>query len=296
MSFTEAIGSISATQKHACAVCSANAKHSFALRGFDYYQCGHCGTLSTFPVPSSAQITKYYEEKFLRGNYLTARELTDYDRTCQQLATLLSKYYGPELKGRAVMDIGCFTGGLLFELQKEYACEVMGVELQKEAVAIAKNRLNGKVLQMDVNNSDFPNKQYDVITLTGVIEHVVYPTKLLKRVSELIKQNGVIMLQTPNAESMVAKLMGTYWPPLAPIEHIHIHSKRSIEMILTQLGFVDIEVKRHWKFLTMEYVFSMMQTFGPELRKILSPFFKILPKNMKLPLYAGEIVVFARKK
>lgn len=296
MESVQTVRAVSKQLTHQCAVCSSTARPVFELRQFQYYRCTECGTVSTFPVPSSKEISHYYEEKFRRGNYQIARQLADYDRTCAQIAQALADYYGAGLKDRSVMDIGCFTGSLLYELQQKYNCQVMGVELQKEAVEIAKARLRGNVLQMDVDSSEFPDKKYDIVTLTGVIEHVIQPNRLLKRASELLNDDGVIMIQTPNAESMVAQVLRRYWPPLAPIEHIHIHSKRAVCMSLEKLGFEEIVVRRHWKNLSIEYVYSLMQTFGPELRKILTPLYKISPKNLRLPFYGGEIIVLARKK
>jgi 2-polyprenyl-3-methyl-5-hydroxy-6-metoxy-1,4-benzoquinol methylase len=145
---------------------------------------------------------------------------------CSEITKALADFYWPSLKGRSAMDIGCSTGSLLYELQQKYDCQVMGVELQQEAVEIAKAGINGNVLQMDVDSSEFLEKKYDVVTLTGVIEHVVQPNRLSKRVSDLLKDGGVIMIQTPNAESLVARLLNRYWPALDPVEHIPIHSKK----------------------------------------------------------------------
>ena len=42
----------------------------------------------------------------------------------------------------------------------------------------------------------------------------------------------------------------------------------------------------------------MMANFGSELRKIVTPVYKVLPdfvRNLQLPFYVGEMIVTARK-
>ena len=98
----------------------------------------------------------------------------------------------------------------------------------------------------DVFSNDFPNMTFDIISVLGVIEHVVDPGKLLQRSYELLNPGGIIILQTPDSSSYLAKLMGKYWFCYEPIEHIHLFSKNSIKLVLENLLFNNIVLQSNY--------------------------------------------------
>ena len=107
-----------------------------------------------------------------------------------------------------------------------------------------------------------------------------------------------MMIQTPNVDSALCRIAGRFWPPYAPIEHLHLFSSRSLRLLLRDVGLQDIQVKTHWKTLPIEYVYQMMQNFGPELRRLITPIYNIIPSALRqacFPFYVGEMLVTARK-
>lgn len=284
-----------------CLVCQHEQLFQFKKRGFDYYRCTSCGLLSTFPLPDGATIEAHYAKAFIEGNYGLSRfYMKDYMRIYNDFVKKLEhtlQSYNMKLSGSKVLDIGCFTGELL-ELLQEKGADVYGLELQEEAVAIANRKLPGRVIKADVFSNVFPETRFDVIIMAGLIEHVVDPTTLLKRSYEMLRPGGVLMLQTPNSSSLLARMFGKYWPPCAPVEHIHLFSKNSIRKHLGTIGFKDISFKTHWKMLPIAYVYNNFKSFGQEFFKLLAPLYRVLPQfilNRCLPFYIGEFIVFARK-
>ncbi|KKL97042.1 hypothetical protein LCGC14_1838420, partial [marine sediment metagenome] len=78
-----------------------------------------------------------------------------------------------------ILEVGCSYGGFLI-LLKNLGWMVKGLELNKEAVKFAKNRL-----KLDVENGsieDFQSDvQFDIIYLKMVLEHVESPKKVLTK-------------------------------------------------------------------------------------------------------------------
>lgn len=195
-----------------------------------------------------------------------------------------------------MLDIGCFTGEFLEELQREKA-DVYGLELQKNAANIANKKMPGKIYLVDVMSYKFPQIKYDVITLLGVIEHVSDPIKLIAKSIQLLKNGGTLMIQTPNSSSFLAKIMGKFWPPYSPIEHIHIFGEKSLKITFEKCDLHNIYFKSDWKLMPIWYVYNSFNYFGPEFYKILKLLNPIL-KNSRivLPFYIGETIVVASKK
>ncbi len=204
------------------------------------------------------------------------------------------------LRNLRVLDIGCFTGDFLNILEKEKA-EVYGVELQKEAAVIANKKFPDRIIKKNIVNlkNEFKHASFDCITMLGLIEHVTNPRKTLLLASRLLKSNGVLIIQTPNSNSLPARLTGKFWPVYTPLEHINIFSKKSLKIELEKLGFKNFKSKRHVKVMPFSYLFQILDTFGPDWKKFLTPLFLVLPekfKNIPLPFYIGEYLYFAVKK
>jgi SAM-dependent methyltransferase len=271
----------------ACIVCGSPQDGNLQKGKWSYGRCRTCGLLSSKPIPSPQEIEDHYRAKFQRGNYETARRYAaQYRRIHKQIADWMASK-----PGERVLDVGCFTGELIGILHQRGA-DVYGLELQTEAVEIARDRLPGRVYQADVDGSSFPPGPYDTVAMMGLIEHVIDPAKFVRRAHTLLVPGGRLMLQTPDAGSALARLMRRHWPPLAPIEHIHLFSRRSIRRLLEDCGFTEVQCRAHVKTLPVGYVYDMLSNFGPEWKRLFYPV-RALLGDAALPFYVGEMFVSA---
>ena len=252
-----------------------------------YLSCSSCGLLSSSPIPSSQQIEDHYREKFHAGNYeILRRYASQYRQVYEQMANWVE----PK-PGERMLDVGCFTGDLIDVLMSRGA-DAYGLELQAEAVQIAQQRMPGRVFQADVHGSTFPAGPYDTITMMGLIEHVVDPVNFIRRARSLLRPSGRLLLQTPDASSLLARTMRSHWPPLAPIEHIHLFTRNSMRKLLHNFGFKDVKFRAHVKKLPVGYVYDNLNNFGPEWRRVFRPVHALLG-DVALPFYGGEMLVSA---
>jgi len=136
-------------QHKVCAVCKKNQKFIFEYQKYFYYRCGACGFVSTYPFPDSAVIDAHYARKFKQGNYQLLRKYSQsYNRVYNDFIDVLDKALGlngQKMTGLKVLDVGCFTGEFLSLMQERKDADVYGLELQADAVAIANQRLPGRV-------------------------------------------------------------------------------------------------------------------------------------------------------
>ncbi len=285
---------------YTCNVCKKRQKPYFKYKKFRYYKCPNCALVSTYPIPTMHAMKGHYLTKFNEGNYnlLLAYE-NEYKRVYNDFIKILSnivKRYKLSPKKLSVLDVGCFTGVFL-EMLKKIGYQVSGLELQKEAVEIAQRKLPNKVFQADILKTKL-SKKYDIVTLLGLVEHVTDPNLLISKCEKVLNPNGIVFIQTPESSSIPAKLLKQYWPPYAPIEHVHLFSRKSLVMLLENHGFEIIHSSSHIKKLPISYVYQMLGNFGPEFKKILSPLYFVLPKgvqNSVLPFYVGEMIIVGRK-
>lgn len=284
-----------------CNVCGIRQKRIFSYQKYNYYRCQKCGLVTTFPYPSDESIKKHYANKFKKGNYeLLLKYDKEYRRVYQDFLYALDKIKGKtkeRTKGLRALDIGCFTGSFLLMLKKR-GYDVTGIELQDEAVELARKRLPGRVFALDVIKDKLPSGNYDLISMLGLIEHVKDPNLLIKKCKSLLNSDGFMLIQTPNSASMPARMLKKYWPPFSPVEHIHLFSKYALIKLLEKNGLEVIYASSHIKKLPFSYVYHMLDNFGPEFKSLLSPLFNILPlkiKKIPLPFYVGEMIIIAKK-
>jgi len=107
------------------------------------------------------------------------------------------------VKEKNVLDIGCGDGLLLIALREK---GVKGVGVDVSDVAIKKCREKGlEAVLMDVNDSHipFPDKFFDLVILSDVLEHLYDPSSLLQEAKRL---SGKILISVPNFNSLPARL------------------------------------------------------------------------------------------
>jgi SAM-dependent methyltransferase len=275
-----------------CVVCGNTELALGPRKGtWTYLRCTDCGLLALDPIPTADQITTHYRAKFEQGNYeLVRRFAPEYRHVHEQLAN-----WTKVASGERVLDVGCFTGDLL-QILAARGADVYGLELQTEAVAIANEQLGDhRVFQADVLGADFPPGPYDVVTMMAVIEHVLEPRAMIQRARELLAPGGRLHLETPNSDSMAARVMRGAWPPLAPIEHIYLFGARAMRTLLQQSGFRDVRVGLHVKRLPVSYVYEQLANFGgPRWQRAAAPAKRLLGRA-RLPFYVGEMLVWARR-
>jgi hypothetical protein len=111
-----------------------------------------------------------------------------------------------------------------------------------------------------------------------------------------LKPGGLLVIQTLNRDSLPSKVLGKYWPPVAPPEHIWYFNRTNLTELLRRAGFETLYARAHWKPLRIGYVYEQLGVFGPELQRLARPVQK-LPRVMewRLPMYGGEILIVAKR-
>ncbi len=282
-----------------CVVCGTDRwPRIFNRLQTDFVRCATCGLIRMEFLPSQEEIQQHYSRKAICGNYeLLQRYDLEYEIVYRQFLNLILRYSG-DPRGLQLFDIGCFTGRFLDKAQ-EAGFITYGVEYQTEAARIANERHDGRVYCGSIENySPLPDPQFAIVTAFGVIEHVTAPDMMVKLAAGQLKQGGLFVIQTPNTASFPASILGKYWPPYTPVEHIHYFSSQNIKILLGRYGFSVIRTINHWKKLPVGYVYNQFQNFGPEFRQIFSKIMPFLPHSVldwKLPFYVGEMIVIAQK-
>ena len=140
-----------------------------------------------------------------------------------------------------VLDVGCGRGDFL-SLVKEKGARPFGIDIDKEAIKTAKNRLKVdeiKVLSWDKLGEDGFWKGFDLITSFDVLEHVSSPNKFLSTVKTILKPGGLVCITVPrwDRDPKVFDSEVDY-----PPHHLTIWTSNALKIALKKSGFHDIKI------------------------------------------------------
>lgn len=151
------------------------------------------------------------------------------------------KFFGrflPNDTNPRILDLGCGDGGFMRWLRSRGFASVEGVDASEEQVKEAKRLgisgvLFGDALSFLKNNKN----SYGVIFARDFIEHFTKEeiVKLVPAVFESLRDGGVFIVQTANAESLLGSRLR-----YADFTHEVAFTQTSIHQLLSVFGFSDV--------------------------------------------------------
>lgn len=148
----------------------------------------------------------------------------------------------PKLKSGAtgrLLDVGCGGGKFLVQA-RNCGWRVRGIDPDPKAVKQATSRgvlvERGGIVELEAMQDEF-----DVITMSHVIEHVHEPLRMLKQLRKLLRPEGLLWLETPNIQSYCHHIYGNDFLSLDPPRHLFLLSHSSLQGLLKEAGFHAIQ-------------------------------------------------------
>ena len=249
-----------------------------------YRRCGLCRLVFAHPMPSPDLVLSFYGSYSTHGKRRSSLlgEMARRKTLRETMAAI-----GPRTQLR-VLDYGCGNGAFLTDLQGAGYKNVIGYDFDPLAVKAA--RTVGISAEYDW---DKVTGLFDIILLNHVIEHLSDPRSQLRLLSSRLHSGGLIVIRTPNNDSLMASLCQSEWRGWETPRHLNIMNKHSLSLVVLQS---DLSIVRCFNSKSM--FFGM---FHGSLKRPWwgSPLGKILRHGLAFVCYpwgAGEeTVAIARK-
>lgn len=187
-----------------------------------------------------------YKEKFYR-NYVTTHIVPRKGAITSDRFRINSFAYGkrfgkflPNDKSSRIIDLGCGNGSVVWWLQNLSFTNVVGIDISLEQVELATKWGVKNIKQSNIK--DFlrdKKKIYDVIFALDVIEHFNKEeiVEILSACYDSLKENGVIIIQVPNAESPFGGRIR-----YGDFTHEISFTMSSLSQLLKMVGFNCVEI------------------------------------------------------
>lgn len=217
---------------------------------WDLSRCPACGYIFANPGPGKSLLAILYNE--LKDPDYEA-EAEGRRRNFRRLLSRLEKFL-PE-KGH-LFDVGAATGLLLIEARQR-GWQVAGIEPSRWAVETAAKKYGLHLYLGSFEDFKGNGNQYDAITLIDILEHTPEPRKIVVKARELLKPDGIIVIVTPDIESLAARLAGRRWWHFRP-GHLGYFHRKSLQTLLHLTSFQVLAWKRYsWSF-SFDYILKRL--------------------------------------
>ena len=175
--------------------------------------------------------------KFENIKKATIQELLKLDRNV--------KYYTGEGN---YLDVGFGLGFHLYIAQK-LGYHVYGTELDKDCIDFVQPYILGAQLYNgDLLSAKYENNQFDIINICHVIEHLIDPNSYLLELNRIVKNEGLIIVSTPNIGALAYQLFRvvnflSFKIPLIVdgLEHTVIFNQKNLRTVIQNHGFVIVD-------------------------------------------------------
>lgn len=147
------------------------------------------------------------------------------------------RYLPPLKPGGRVLDVGFGSGAFLL-IAQEIGWRVFGADPDLVAVTNA-HEAGLNVRQGGINAFADEREQFDVITMSHVIEHAHDPIQMLNDAYALLKPGGVLYIDTPNIDAFGHHKFNKHWRGLEIPRHLVLFNWESITELLNKTGFTD---------------------------------------------------------
>lgn len=291
-----------------CNLCSKNStKLLFRISGHNIVKCTNCGLIYINPRLKEKSLHEIYKKEYYRnaefknsstqslfGYDLYIEEKEDIVNTFKRRLRVIEKYK----KHGKLLDIGCATGFFL-ELAESRGWGAYGTDVSKFASEYAKRKLGLKnIFYGDLSKAKFKDEMFDAVTIFDVIEHLPDPKGTLKEINRILKNDGLIVVTTPNSGSLAAKILGKKWEEFRRArEHIYFFSADTLSNMLEKNGFEVLKIESAGRYFSFKSAARRGKLYFKKIFAVLGFIVGVLGiENKKIyinPHY--KITVYARK-
>ena len=174
---------------------------------------------------------------------------------------------------KSLLDVGAGTGDFLLAAKKN-GWAVEGLEPNHDA----RMRSREKRMELRRDLDSLPKKQFQVITLWHVLEHLPDLENQILQLLLRLEDDGTLIIAVPNFKSYDAKHYKEFWAAYDVPRHLWHFSRTSIEKVFAKHGLKVIRTKP--MIFDAFYVSLLSEKYKTGKQNFIKAFFLGLLSNM----------------
>ena len=258
--------------------------HSNTQEEFTIVSCETTNFLFTNPRPKESDIFKYYDfEDYIshtnkNSDFISKLYQKVRSYSIKRKYILISKI----INSKKILDVGCGTGEFLNYMQMK-GFKAFGVEIAKKAreLSIKKHKLFVRDSLSSLNE-----KNFDIITMWHVLEHVYDLDGYMKKIKYLLNDKGILIIAVPNYKCYDQKFYGKHWAGWDVPLHLWHFDKESMLKLSKKYGFEISSI--HPLYFDSFYVSLLSSKYKYNSSKLVQSFLIGLYSNLLAKYKTGE--------
>ncbi len=208
----------------------------------------------------------------------------------------------PKRTNKRHLDVGS-GAGICVDTARQFGLDSMGVEPSNTGAELAKKTYAINVVNDLLRPDDDLPRDFGLLTLWDVIEHVADPEELIKTCADHLDRHGYLILETPD-EGAFARRLVRFVHKVFPVmdfrksmyyrAHRYYFTRSAMEVLLRRCGFDEVEFYNERSMyekakMKLDLYFLQASEISKRIKKIIFWLMKILPFTK------NKMVVIARK-
>lgn len=198
-------------------------------------QCTACTLVRTLTIPDDYQQLytdgeRYHAERNGHTPYIE-RENHDYGVAGKRIVRHLGQF--------RTLDVGTANGAFPRRL-RAMGFDAAGLEVNPTMAAWARNYSQTTIYE----SWHEIRRRFDMITYHDVLEHVEHPARELQTAWFFLNPNGLLVLDTPDADDPRFAELGPNWHHMKPQEHLYFYTEQALRQLLDPVLYYVTAVER----------------------------------------------------
>jgi SAM-dependent methyltransferase len=241
-----------------CPLCQSESKFAFEAQGFAVRDCVRCAHRFAEIAADENHVSAVYDDSYFTGggagytDYLAEGEMLR--QRGRMYARKLKKFL-PK-KGK-ILDVGAAAGFLLKGFQDENWTGI-GLEPNAEMARFGREKLGLEIRQGSLESFQTQEK-FDLISMIQVAAHFYAPAEAFQKAADLLNENGFLLIETWNRDSISARIFGANWHEYSPPSVLQFFSEKGLTEFLKDFGFEKIARGRPSKKISGAHAKSLLK-------------------------------------
>ena len=103
---------------------------------------------------------------------------------------------------------------------------------------------------------------YDAVSMSHYLEHTLDPARELDAARTALAPDGLLMIELPDPEFALGKVLGRWWLPWFQPQHLHLLSVQNLERLLREHGFTPVQWHRGPAHQRVDFFFAIYLALG----------------------------------
>ena len=231
-----------------CPACGNTGIFAFNKDDFEFDECKKCKTLYVSPRPDKESFNNYYTDSasskfwattFYKATQQNRREML-WKPKAKQILEKINKY-SPSTK--SILDIGGGYGVFMEEFLKLTSIDHLVIEPSKYLSSICREKkLNVMEKFLEDINEDELNHVNKIFVSFELFEHLHEPKLFLETLYSLMDKDDLFIFTTLSGMGIDIQTLWEDSKAISPPMHLNFFNPKSIEILLSNIGFETLEV------------------------------------------------------